>query len=224
MNDFDRIEYSQLDDILSCEKDSSHPVLLTQEALDGTAAELVDCNRGIVAGALDRVDDTDAISQDALRSSYVDLYRAAVSEHGLAWYRTHVPRPARELALQGLRLMSAPEHLDLAVRAIESDLDDEAFAAAFASAEAALPLEEANAAYLRDLPAMSILKDADIPTAMSIEFTGSGASSDYPRASSGDRGAILLEVERLTRRDRAPHSLRSSEGVGRRKPRVTNAR
>ncbi len=180
MNDFDRIEYSQLDDILSCEKDSSHPVLLTQEALDGTAAELVDCNRGIVAGALDRVDDTDAISQDALRSSYVDLYRAAVSEHGLAWYRTHVPDPP-ESSRSRAALMSAPEHLDLAVRAIESDLDDEAFAAAFASAEAELPLEEANAAYLRDLPAMSILKDADIPTAMSIEFTGSGASSDYPR-------------------------------------------
>ncbi|MFF8893062.1 hypothetical protein [Brevibacterium casei] len=181
MTDFDRIEYTQLDDILSCDKDSSHPVLLTQEALDGTAAELVDCNRELVARALDRVDDTDAISQDALRSSYVDLYRAAMSERGLTWYRAHVPRAARELALQGLRLLGAPEHLDLAVKAIETDLDDEAFAAAFASAEAAVPLEEANAAYLRDLPAVSILKAEDIPTAMSIEFNGSGASSDYPR-------------------------------------------
>lgn len=181
MNDFDRIEYSQLDDILSCEKDSSTPVLLTQEALDGTAAELLDCNRGIVARALDRVDSTAGISQDALRSSYVDLYAAAVSEHSLSWYRTHVPRPARELALQGLQLMNAPDHLDLAVRAIESDLDDADFRNAFDAAEAVLPLAEANAAYLRDLPALSILKEADIPTAMSIEFTGSGAPADYPR-------------------------------------------
>ena len=181
MNDFDRIEYSQLDDILSCEKDSSTPVLLTQEALDGTAAELLDCNRGIVARALDRVDSTAGISQDALRSSYVDLYAAAVSEHGLSWYRTHVPRPARELALQGLRLMNAPDHLDLAVRAIESDLDDADFRRAFDAAEAVRPLAEANAAYLRDLPALSILKEADISVAMSIEFTGSGAPADYPR-------------------------------------------
>ncbi|MBE8146612.1 hypothetical protein IOD13_11145 [Brevibacterium casei] len=180
MNDFDRIEYSQLDDILSCEKDSSHPVLLTQEALDGTAAELVDCNRGIVAGALDRVDDTDAISQDALRALCRPL--PCGGERARARLVPDARPPTRPRArAPGPRLMSAPEHLDLAVRAIESDLDDEAFAAAFASAEAAVPLEEANAAYLRDLPAMSILKDADIPTAMSIEFTGSGASSDYPR-------------------------------------------
>ncbi|MFC9443008.1 MULTISPECIES: hypothetical protein [Brevibacterium] len=185
MNDdsvvYDRIEYTAVDDILECTTDTSHPVLLTKAALDGTPAEVVDCNRELVARSLDRAGTIEDLSRDSVRSSYVDLYRAAVTERGWAWYRDRVPRTARELALQGLKLIGAREHLDLVVRAIEEDLDDEAFRSAFDTAEAATALEAANAAFLLDLPTINVLSETDIETALSIEFSGEGLPADYPR-------------------------------------------
>lgn len=178
---FDRIEFRHLDDILACETDTSHPLLLTKTALDAGAADLLACDRELVARSLDRAASVDEVSQDALRASYVDLYRSAIRERGWAWYRQSIPRPAQALALQGISLMSVPDHLDLIVHAIEDSPSDESFAAAFDAIEATQPLEAAVAEFLRDRPTITVLAEDDIETALSIEFSGTGVPAAYPR-------------------------------------------
>lgn len=162
------IEYTQLPDILDCTTDDSKPILFTKTAIEGSDADLLACNRGIVNRVIDYVDRPEEISQDALRSMYVDLYARAVAELGWSAYRDRVPREVQVLALQGLALMDAPEHLELAKRAVAGELDDAGFARLFTRAEATQPLAHANAEFLRGLSTKQIISERNFDVAFSL--------------------------------------------------------
>lgn len=175
---FAAIELTQLPDILDCTTDDSKPILFTRAAIEGSDADLLACNRGIVNRVIDYVDRPEEISADALRSMYVELYARAAAELGWSAYRTRVPREVQVLALQGLALMDAPEHLALAKRAVAGEVDDAEFARLFPAAEAAHPLAHANAEFLRGLSAKQIISERNFEVAFSLALgreRGAGA-------------------------------------------------
>lgn len=181
---FDAIEFRQIEDILDCQPGSG-AVLLTQAAVDGPDDELVAFNRDVVNQVLDRVDDISEVALDALRSYYVDLYGALIPVGGLSAYRAFANRQVNELVLQGLKLMDVPAHLDLLVDALSGDgISDEQYAARFAEAEAARPLTEANAAFLRSLDTIQIVLPGSFDVALRIALGKDGddfGSIDLPR-------------------------------------------
>ncbi|GAA1480276.1 hypothetical protein GCM10009624_07160 [Gordonia sinesedis] len=184
---FDSVEINQVEDILDCTTDDSIPVLLTQEAFDGSDEDLIAVNRDVVNKVLDREPSLDDISRDALRSYYVDMYAQTVAAAGLRAYTDVATGDVHTFVLQGLQLMDIPAHRDLLVATIgnQAGFDEAAFDAAFAAAEETRSLAAANAAYLRALPERQVLSEKNFQVALDIRLghvdSDTGVHLDLPR-------------------------------------------
>lgn len=106
------------------------PVVVSAESIDEGADEIIFSNVSVVNALLSELLTEDEISDNALRSYYVDFYMTQVLNGGFAQfiYESGWQADINERILEGLNAMGAADHAALFEKAVTTfeDLDDEA--------------------------------------------------------------------------------------------------
>lgn len=186
---YEQVEYpdDRVDDVLSCTTDTERQLVLGSSAAHGSDREVVDGSIAVVNALLDRLGSFEAVSDDAVRSYYADLYETTMLDGGFVRYLkvSGWRQDVTDAVLQGLQLMGADAHVSAlreAIAGFEAQTprtrrllveqgNDEVFAASdaqFTAAQEGEPVVVANARWLREHPALHVVGDASLDTALDI--------------------------------------------------------